>query len=123
MMSATIVSSRGFTSYAEALRQDAPFHAFVALYVLVGTLIAAAAGVAQKSPIAYSKTVVAVPLVMGFLAAALSVVALLRSRNSRVAWSSSVVSGFHPQTVAGLLLLSSATVFLSALRGSKGNLA
>lgn len=97
--------------YLGCVRRDAAFHGFIAAYSIMALLIALAAGVPHKyAPFSYVGILAALPPALLFLLAALGLWAL-KSPTPLEAFLASLKTALGPQTVAGLLLFASITVF------------
>lgn len=104
------------------VRRDAVFHGFIATYAVIVLLVALAAGVPHKyAPFSYVGILAALPPALFFLLAALGLWAL-KSPTPLEAFLASLKTVFGPQTVAGLLLFASITVFGGAFTSMKSML-
>ena len=108
-------------SYVDYLRRDAAFHAFIAVYLVVGFTVGLAAGVPHKfAPFTYASMVV-----MGLsspIALVLTVIGLwsLRSPAPLKAFRATLAKMLMgPHTVAGLLLFASLLIFMGVFTSVK----
>ena len=97
--------------YLDHVRRDAAVHAFIAAYALVGFAVGIAAGVPHKYvPLSYIGILAGLPLALLFLVAGVGLWSL-KSSTPLETFLGRVKIVFGPQTVAGLLLFASITVF------------
>ena len=105
------IQGGGARSYVDHVQRDAAFHGFVAVYALVGFMVGIAAGVPHKYvPLSYIGILAgAVPALL-FLLAGVGIWSL-KSATPLETFLAKVRIAFGPQTLAGLLLFASITVF------------
>jgi PAP2 superfamily protein len=105
------IPSGAARTYVDYVRRDAAFHGFIAAYALIALLVAIAAGVPHKYvPLSYIGILVGLPPVLLFLLAGAGLWSL-KSPTPLAAFLACLRIVFGPQTVAGLLLFASITVF------------
>jgi hypothetical protein len=112
-------------AYLHFVRRDAPFHWFVALYALLGLLVAVAAGVPHKfvplSYVAFMNRTMLAPIVFCLVVAGIGL-ASLRSPAPLGAAVAMARKVFNPRAAAGLLLFASLTIFLGVFSSMKSML-